>query len=324
MAVGFVGSGGRALPGLHAWVEYRGGDGAWQWVDASRNAPSRPATVTVPSRSRVAGREPAIEVLDRPTPDGRSTSAPWFRLMMTGLFLGASVAGLVMVWRSRSTIRDFSLSETPEVAGLLRGALARPESYREIPALFRRRVVPMLAGRPMSLDRARRIAGRGRLAVGTGGSRLARRALEQRQYVVDGSRPEGEAVATVLGAVNLDRWDRVIDRGEDHPVLQHLENEAVAIGMDWKLVLSSDTGGEIRILDGPLAGGGRECALIAVDSSSATWCRVVELGERSPVAAALFLADHVVDCLPAAGDRVRWLLARLASAALSEHVERVP
>jgi len=324
MAVGFVGSGGRALPGLHAWVEYRGGDGAWRWVDASQNAPPRPAAVTVSSGAPAAGRDPTFGVPDRPTPDGGSTSTPWFRLMMTGLILGASVVGMVMAWRSRSTIRDVSLSETPEVAGLLRGALARPESYREIPALFRRRVVPVLAGRPMSLDRARKLAGRGLLAVGTGASRLARRAVEQHRYVIDGSRPEGEAVATVLGAVDLDRWDRIIDRGEDHPVMQHLETEAMAIGMDWTLVLSSETGDEIHILDGPFAGGGRECALVAVDPSSETWCRVVELGKRSPMAAVLFLADHVVECLPAAGDRARRLLTLLASAALSEHAEQIP
>jgi hypothetical protein len=45
MAVGFIGSRGRTMPWLHAWVEYLGEDGVWRIADASDRIASSPVVV---------------------------------------------------------------------------------------------------------------------------------------------------------------------------------------------------------------------------------------------------------------------------------------
>ena len=318
MAVGYVGLGGRALPGLHAWVEYRGGDGAWRWVDASRNAPAGLRAAPAQPRERVAGRGSLVGVADDSGQENRSSPDPWVRPIVVGLFIGVAAVGVIMVRRSKSTISDLSLSDAPDVAGLCRGALARPDSYRNIPALFRRRIVPMIGDRPINLDRARRLADRGRLAVGTGSSSLIRGAVDRRRNVIDGGREDGRAVAEVLGAIDLDWWGRVIERGLDHPVLLRLANEAETGGLVWKLVLTPIAGGETHVLDGPFAGTGNEQAFVAIDPTGELWKQVCELFDPTPATATLLLADHVIEAMSTAGTRSMRLLARLASAALAE------
>ena len=323
MAVGFVGSAGRALPGLHAWVEYRGSDGVWRWADASRGAAGRAADpVTVAGVRPEAGGSQPTRVEDSGHALGPTTTR-WLRpTAAAGVLLGVFVIGAFMVNRSRVSVSGVHLADEADVAGLLRGALARPESYREIPALFRRRVVPLIAGRPLSLEGARSLARRGRLAVGTASSALARTAGDRRRVVIDASRPEGRAVAGVLGAVDLDRWERMIDRGGAHPLMRRLEAEATKVGLSWELGLSPDTGGGVHVLDGRVVGRKRGSALVVVDPASELWLGVLRLADRAPAAAVLLLADEVVESMPADVVKSRRLLARLAAAAVSERAER--
>ncbi len=53
LAVGFIGADGRAMPWLHAWVEYQTEDGTWHVADASDRAAALPSVV---------GEEPPIAV----------------------------------------------------------------------------------------------------------------------------------------------------------------------------------------------------------------------------------------------------------------------
>jgi hypothetical protein len=321
MAVGFVGSGGRALPGLHAWVEFPGSDGVWRWADASRGAAGRTADPAAGADARpAAGGSESTTAKESDHPAEPETSR-WLRPVGAGLLV-LVVIGAIMANRSRLSIGDVRLADEADVAGLLRGALSRPESYREIPALFRRRVVPLIAGRPLSLEGARSLARRGRLAAGTASSTLARTAGARRRAVIDTSRPEGRAVAGVLGAVDLDRWQGMIDRGGTHPLMRRLETEAAAVGLAWDLGLSADAGGAVHVLDGRLGGGKKDSALVALDPAGDLWHRVLRLEDRAPAAAALLLADEVVDSMPAKTVKTRRLLARLAAAAVSERAER--
>jgi hypothetical protein len=322
IAVGFVGSAGRALPGLHAWVEYRGSNGVWRWADASRGAGGAFVPDSATGRRPVAGGSGPIAAEDSdfvPAP----TSTDGLRPAAGVVILTLLVVGVFTFRRKRLSVRDIRLADDANVAALLRGALARPESYREVPALFHRRVVPLIAGRSLSLESARSLAGRGRLAAGTASSTLARTASDRRRAVVDTSRPEGRAVAGVLGAVDLDRWERMIGRSETHPVLRRLEDEASAAGLSWTAGLTPDAGGAVRVLDGRVVGRKRGSAVVVADPASEVWRRVVKLVERAPATAVLLLADEVAGSMPEKTEETRRLLARLAAAAVFERAERL-
>jgi hypothetical protein len=238
---------------------------------------------------------------------------------------GLVVVGAVLIARHRFAVDRVQSSGTPNLVGLLRGALARPEAYREVPALFSRRVVPLLAGASgtgaISLDRARGLAHRGRLAVGATASELARRVAATGLPVIDGSRPEGEVVAATLGAVDLDRWDAILTRGGGHPVTGRLEQAAAMVGKPWRVVISSDLGEDVVVLDSPLSGLGRRHKVIAVNDGGVVWRRVIELEAEHPSAALLLLADLVVDRLRMPPATTRRLLAGLAAEAVIERGE---
>jgi hypothetical protein len=306
MAVGFVGAEGRALPGLHAWVEYRGEYGMWRAMDASRGgaaivpADGAPAETRETENRAGAGLPAAESAASRPGPRIVSSTA-------VGAAAAAFLVAVGAVWmaRRRMVVHQIRSTDVPDLAGLLRGALARPEAYREVPALFSRGVVPSLGGPPFSLDRARSLARQHRLAVSIRSSQLALRAVEAGLPVIDGSRGEGAAVAGALSAIDLDRWSEIIDRGREHPLTQRLAEAASAVGETWDVIVVAGLSQEIAVLDGSLAGSGRNRRTVAVDGGGALWQGVLLLGRSDPCAATLLFADRVVDRLrmPAAGKR---------------------
>lgn len=329
LAVGFVGAQGRALPGLHAWVEYRDVGEAWRAIDASRGGPSGPPSPRAGEASRapeIGGSAAEIPTKARPAVPPRTlTGFPVGRAAAIALVFGLVVVGAVLIARHRFAVDQVRSSGTPNLVGLLRGALARPEAYREVPAIFSRRVVPLLAGAlgagAINLDRARALAHRGRLAVSVAASELARRVAATGLPVIDGGRPEGEAVAATLGAVDLDRWDAILTRGGGHPVTERLEQAAVMVGKPWRVVVSSDLGEDVVVLDGPLSGLGRRHKVIAVNDGGVIWRRVIELEAEHPSVALLLLADLVADRLRMPPATTRRLLAGLAAEAVIERGE---
>ena len=333
MAVGFVGAEGRALPGLHAWVEYRSEAGVWRSVDASRGGPPSSIAHASPFVRRDGGPETEAESATRtrvaPSPKtGVSTASA----AAMALAFGLATVGAILIARRRMVVLQIRSTDVPDLAGLLRGALARPEAYREMPALFSRRVVPSLGGSSFSLDRACALARRGRLAVSTISSELAHRAVKTGLPVIDGSRSEGEAVATTLGAIDLDRWDGIVGRGGEHPVTRRIERAAAIVGETWKVVICPELSDEVVVLDGPLAGlvtkigekhgPARRHRLVAVDDGGVSWQRLIQLGAVHPAAAALLLADRVAERLRMSPERKRRLLSHLAAEAVIERAEQ--
>ena len=110
--------------------------------------------------------------------------------------------------------RSFQGGDADDIVGLLRGAAVRPQSYEGIQAVFSRRLLRQVSGRPISLARVRELARKGRLACGRRRTELARRAVRGGGVVLDLDQAESGAVAEVLSAVNLDRWQELLDRAD--------------------------------------------------------------------------------------------------------------
>ncbi len=176
LAVGWVGDDGRTRLGLHAWVEYLGSDGRWRVADASADSGRTAPDVVSP-------------VLPAGPGSARARRNP---VMWLGAGVMVLLAGLAL-WIGRSPAqRNFNLGGREDIAGLVRAAAVQPEAFAGIHALFRRRLVPVLGGRAISIDRARTVAGRGGLAVGGRGCELAARAAD-RGTVIDRGTAVGAA-----------------------------------------------------------------------------------------------------------------------------------
>lgn len=320
LAIGFAGAGGEALPGLHAWVEYLGDGGMWRTADAGTGSgnsqlagePAVAAATAGDARGSLVQPPPSVEreEIERPALSTGKTGA----IAVVGLF----VVGAVMAVRRRMTILKVPSTRDPDLAGLLRGALTRPETYGEVPALFSRRVVPILGGSTISLDGARALARRSRLAVSSAATPLARRAAKTGLPVIDGGRSEGRAVAETLGAVDLDRWDRISRQGGGHPLIERLRDAAASVGEEWDVTICPDVSGDVAVLDGPLAGLGRRRRVVAVHRDGSLWNNVVTLGATEPETAVLLLGDRVVEELRMSPERSSQLMSHLAARAVIE------
>jgi len=227
LALGWVGSDGRVVAGLHAWVEFLGVDGRWAVVDASIDLEliSPPAGGET---GKVAGSVASVA-------DGH-----W--MLIAGGALLIVVTAVVVLFR-RPWGRSLHPGDGSDLSDLLRGAAARPEAFARIRPLFSRRVVPLLERPPISLAQARGGLRRGRLGSGSLKSRLAVEAAAAGGMVIDG-RPGGcrgawsgrsGSVAGDSGAVS----DRAPDqtgrrgarcRGRTLPVTGRLENRAAHCG----------------------------------------------------------------------------------------------
>ena len=303
LVVGWIGSGGRVLPGLHAWVEYPGDDGRREVVDASAGSAS---VKPVPSIRNDEGRVPS-----------RLPVSFWVML-----FLAATAGGgvsILLLIRSRN--RAFSRGTSQDIADLVRGAAIRPEAFGGVHTLFSRPLVPLLDGSSISLRRARDEVRKGRLAVGSGLSNLASRAAAGGGSVVDGERAEGAAAADALGAVDLDRWQTMLDRSLPQAVADRVEEALHAVGEPCRLRVARSVGEEIAVLDGRRFGLGRSDVWVIADHSGDAWRAVRTFGDHLPAQAALLLGEAVVERLGVPeGPRSR-CLAGLARAALLEQAE---
>ncbi len=154
LAVGWVGDSGQARKGLHAWAEYRDTEGKWRAVDAS-SAP-------VAQHSAATMMSPAVSGSAR-----RLLRTPAWVLPLIFVAALLSIASVFVVGRRRWR-RSFQGGDADDIVGLLRGAAVKPRSFEGIHALFSRRLLRQVSGRPTSLARARELARKGRLACGGG------------------------------------------------------------------------------------------------------------------------------------------------------------
>jgi hypothetical protein len=307
LAVGFLGQDGHALAPLHAWVEVEDTKGFWRVADASVAPPGTGAGDEVPEAQRVvvAGGE------GRALPSTSWTGVPsWLGPALGALgILGG--AGLLLT-RPRRKVR---LAHDQELAPLLLGALERPEAFRHVPALFARRLVPTLSGRPASLDEAGSLARTRRLFRSASGSGLARRAAEGGAAVLDAARAEGRVVADALGAIDLDEWDAFLARCRRPPILAAVDARLRRLGETWEVRAVGGLGAP-AVLDLPC---GRHVGRVVVVDLDAPWLvaagRLLRERRREAVFAAV---ERLVDAASVPAPARRFILRTLAREALRE------
>jgi hypothetical protein len=278
LAVGWVGADGKARTGLHAWAEYRGADGRWSAVDASSTSAAEPS----------AAREiPPATVVSGPTPHRIPVWIP----VAFATALGFVVVAFVV--RRRRWRRSFQAGDADDIVGLVRGAAVRPRSFEEIHALFARRLLRLVSGRPISLASARDLARKGRLACGRSRSKLARRAARGGGVVLDLDQPESAAVAEALAAVELDQWQELLARATGDELMAQVESRLDAAGEPCRILVADNPERETTVLDGTAIGLG--ALWVVLDEGSRLWQSIRRCACRWPARAALLLADAVVE-----------------------------
>ncbi len=325
LVVGFVGLGGRAKPGLHAWVEYLE-DGVWHVADASAGSrpivplaePSTaaPAIVSMPSASAQAAADVAPGVL-RPGSGRVPVEAGIVALAvaLVVLILGGILASREGRWSRRVIASD----EGADLARLLRGALLRPQAYANVGALYARPLVPTVGGRALSLRRAQRFALSRGLYQGNRRSRVARDAADRGVAVIDAGSAEGRVVADLLGARDLDSWEGLLDRSRSTPLTRRLEAAAARRGERWSVSVARDAPAAVAVHEGEPLGLTRLTRVVVFAEEGRLWQAAETLDSRSGWAA-LMLASSVVDELEIAPPVRTLVLGDLARQALREQL----
>ena len=315
LALGYVGIGGTVAAGLHAWVEYRDAGGRWSVADASSSADpeinrssgaasqplaaNRPAGVLLPGRV-AAGLEPSPD-----TP--AQVAAVAFLLVLLG-----SAAWMV---RRRLT-GAIELGADENLAALLGGALQHPQAFAGLPAMFHGRFVP-LAGRAdaISLHRARRLGAKNRLFRTSRGSALARRAAARGIPVIDAATPEGRVLSLALGAIDLDRWSKLLRHAVDTRLCQSINARLDGLNAPWRLRESTglpEPWVEIALED--LRLGQR---LILLDTSHLEFAPARHLLPQQPDAAAFTVLDVLLHRIDMADAQRARILAAFAETAVA-------
>lgn len=345
LAVGYVGQNGRAVPGLHAWAEYLGEDRYWRTADVSAGIgvaePPRllwVASPGSPSEQRNLAPIPVLGTPQRSEPGGsailgavisRVADHPGFRRFGSSLLVGAAVVFSVALLMRRRDVRPASMRLTePDIAALLGGALQHPGLAR-LPALAHGRFIPLIGPsksaapakrRAISLNEARRRAADGRLFSSAAGSHLARVAAARGIPVIDASQAEGRVAGLGLGAVDLDEWSDLIDRGTGSGLVAHLNDYLVSVGVDWRVALATPLSRPLKVVDLSLLGLGRRQVLI--DPRSADFAAAGPRLDLRSDTAAFRLLDAVIDHLDLARYDRAQLLAELARRAVVEKYGR--
>jgi transglutaminase-like putative cysteine protease len=326
LVIGFVGSEGRARPGLHAWVEYLD-NGLWEVADASAGPPpvgeptqpskaARATRVAPSTENRVAAEAPPGETIGV----GGSGSRVVRVATLAAVLVLVAVVGVRSVRRAGCTRRVSAPGESADMARLLRGALLRPQAYASVGALYSRPIVPTVDGSTLSLRRARRLARTGRLYRSDRRSQVARDAADRGVPVIDASRGEGRAVADLLGARDLDAWDGLVDRSRGTRATRLVETAAAGCGERWLVKVAPNAPAPVAVHEGEPLGLARATHVAVFAEESRLW-RAAEEGKGRCGRAALLLATVLVDELEVAPKTRALLLADLARRTVQERVE---
>lgn len=267
-----------------------------------------------PSQPRMFDRLPPamVALLARPW-------VPW-------LAIGSGVLGLGLLGLSiaRRTDRRFSLDEGGDLSSLLQGALAQPGAFRHLPSLFHRRLIPVRGGSVISLNRARTLASDGRLYSGREQTELSQAARRRGIVVLDADTPEGRTVAASLGAIDLDRWGRRLERAIEVPVLGVVAAYLREHNERWRCAAMRGLGDKLMTLDLQPLGASRRLGdrLVLIDAEDPHLIEAERQRTTRPQAAAFALLDHILDHLDLGSDRRAQLLAPLAARAIDEAAGR--
>lgn len=345
LAIGYVGREGRVSPWLHAWVEYQDGDGQWKIADASEGgapqlvspgpavaAPPTPGEPGPPAAEDGGGSPPPATANLGPgpgaepeldagpgaeagagDPETRFEAPPWAGVAaLVSLCFGL----LLAVWsllRGRGS-SSVQLDAEQDLSLLLQGALQKPGAFRDLPALFHRRLVPLCGGGVTSLRRSRELSRNGRLFQSSSGVGLAERAAQSGAEVLDTSTPEGRTVADTLGATDLDQWERRLGKSESQPVLERIAAYMREQGERWQLRASSELGESVASLDLRLLGlARRHDRVVLLDRHDPRLH-----GDPESATLRFELLDHVLDRIEVPPARRARLLAPLARESLLE------
>jgi hypothetical protein len=343
-------------PWLHAWVEWRAGEGPWQIADATgreldagpgvAGLPPSPAEVAVgtptpllptgeqggtPSPvgpgpglvpSEPASSSPAPLPASEPTQLDAALAWAAQQRWLPWAALGLGFVGLALLASSLlgRTARKVELDEGGDLSSLLQGALAQPGAFRQLPALFHRRLIPVRGGSAISLTHARSLASRGSLYVGAEQTELSRTAARRGITMLDADTPEGRTVAAALAATDLDRWGHRMARGQDSPLLQALAQHLHGHGERWRIAAVKGLGDPVATLDlRPLGARSRlGDRLVLIDAADPFLVETEQLRAARPHTATFTLLDHLLDHLDLGAKRRAALLAPLAARALQE------
>lgn len=333
VAVGYLGRHGRAEPLLHAWVEYY--NNGWMVTDASAPAaapvvagvvPAAPPPVMEPRAGPVAvglrAPEPAPAVASpRAEPhSGFHITLPRVEVPKPalGLIGAAPLLALALLFLRPRVRRQLQLDEHHDVSRLLQGALARPEAFSHVPALFDLPLVPRRGGAPISLGHAYELAAQEKLYSSDVGAPFTERSVKAGAVVLDAMRPEGRVVAEALGAVNLDRWDRLLRLAKIPPLLEKVNAHLASRGERWTLMVSDAVVSEPAVLSVP----GTKADKWVVINGDAQWLpRAAVLSATRPSRALFEVIDHAALWLRMPSARRARLLAPLAKAAVHEELK---
>ncbi|MEZ4381052.1 MAG: ATP-binding protein [Nannocystaceae bacterium] len=184
---------------------------------------------------RVAGRPP--------------TPAAWRRWIASPLPLaGGGLGLLLLVLVARRTRRTVALESSSDLSELLQGVLQHPESFRALPAVFQRPLIPIARGAPLSIEAARELATAGKLFRTRARAGIAAEAIAGGTPVLDEAVPEARTVADALGAVDLDAWEELLTGAEETPLLRAVNEHLAGLGEPWYVIAGDGIKGA-RTLD---------------------------------------------------------------------------
>ena len=224
LAIGIVGEDGKAIPGMHAWIEYH--DGTWVTADATGSFPD---TAPAVAPAKESGPTPDVSLHKDMTGDqGRGSGSVWVRVVA---LIAATVAGLagtialllLLAGRGARKINaPGGVEAMREIAArMLNSALVQPEVWLRGSGLSSRRLLPVLGKKKkMSLDEAISLGRKGRLWHSSGTPSLVRRAMERKARILASRDPAfGEIISRLHGIVDLDEVAALKPtRVEDLPV----------------------------------------------------------------------------------------------------------
>ena len=137
--------------------------------------------------------------------------------------------------------------------------------------------------------------------------------------MLDIDQAESGAVAEVMAAVNLDKWQELLDRAAGDELTAHVESRLAAAGEPCRILIVDNPGFERTILDGTAIGVG--VYWVVLDQSGRLWQSIHSWSGRLPARAALLLADAVVNLCGAPQAVRHRCLSRLALEAMLEATE---
>ncbi len=304
LAVGWVGSEGRVLDGLHAWVEVDIGEGRWVPSDASKPTASiGGSTATTPL--------PTPSVRKR----SKAPSRPRVRWVVT-LIAAVTAAGMAL-WAvlALRTRRRFIAGRGRETGPLVESLLNESASRTVRGEAWKRPLVPTMGVTGMvSLEFVERAAGDGVLFVGKDVAGETGKSCERGTFIVDGATDAGRVVAAAFGAIDLDRWERLWKNSVRDALCDEIETGVAGRVRPVEVRLSPGIDTEVEVTPG-ICGKPIRCL---IDPEGPTWKRLRDNRTIGPAERLFRAVDLLVGgMMPAPEEFVR-LLSELAVEAVVE------